>query len=661
MPADGTATLSRHPPSPAIAPTLHFAPRAPIAPRPQLMPWLWCLAVLGLLAWHATMTLQLFGTDNPWKHLGDAEPIVSGRHALHLYHGLLGARAFRATRRLTCFDPANMAGYPKTPIFDSGSRPAELFLMIAGGVYDPAAYKYGVAVCCALVPLFVIVACWGAGLSVAATCLATATSLLVWSSTPCRRALDAGDIDLLLAALAILAHVGLLIRFDKQPGFLTWQGMLLTGCLGWFAHPMVFLLVLPLVLVYYLSTGARHGLTTWHFTLALSELGALVLNGFWLSDWVRHWWLRSPLPSSDGMLLHRTFATLWCAPQWGDHPDRIMYAIVLISAVLGIVILNQSHQRVAARLLGMGAGGLWILAILGISWEPLGQLGTSELMVPALWFAALPAAHAWTQGGRLLTWLTGSPLRGALVVCGLLGAVAWLERDLVDFWSERCSAAPRFTLGLSPDREAIVETLRQTTTPDARILWEDLHCTNETQRWTALLPLLTDRSFIGGLDPNGTIPHSQTGLVDQVLCRRPLTLWSDIELDSYCRRYNIGWIVCRSPESTTRFHAWSGVSEKAQLNDDVPLYLFEVKNAAKTFVIKGQATVLEMDSHHITLANVIPKDGVVVLSLHYQSGMVASPDRIIVESEDDKEDLIPFVRLRLDREASRVTLTWVGR
>jgi len=55
------------------------------------------------------------------------------------------------TGRFCCYDPAFQAGYPKTPIFDNGSRPAELFLTIAGGGYRPRAYKIGLALTCVLV------------------------------------------------------------------------------------------------------------------------------------------------------------------------------------------------------------------------------------------------------------------------------------------------------------------------------------------------------------------------------------------------------------------------------------------------------------------------------------------------------------------------------
>src|SRR6516225_1374198 len=113
---------------------------------------LWSLVLLGLLVWQGWMTLSLFGPDHAWERLLNDRPIVSGRHPLHLYHGYLGARSLAERGTLSCYDPAFQAGYPKTPVFDSGSRPAEMFLSLAGGAYRPAAYKLGLALCCLLVP-----------------------------------------------------------------------------------------------------------------------------------------------------------------------------------------------------------------------------------------------------------------------------------------------------------------------------------------------------------------------------------------------------------------------------------------------------------------------------------------------------------------------------
>ena len=255
--------------------------------------------------------------------------------------------------------------------------------------------------------------------------------------------------------------------------------------------------------------------------------------------------------------------------------------------------------RVAARLLAASRGGLWLLAILGISWEPLGQIGTAEVMVPALWFAALPAAYAWTQAFRLIAYVAGSPVRGALIVCGGLGALAFTERDVVDCWAGRCTQISLFTMDSAEHRISPIETLKRSTTPEARILWEDVHGANEMPRWTALLPVLMGRSFIGGLDPNKMIEHAECGLVDQFLRGRPLALWTDNELLAYCRRYNVGWIVCRSPEATARFCAWKAVRETASMKDSGALSLFTVVNLPQNSARRSDRDSLGQPSHHL--------------------------------------------------------------
>ena len=78
----------------------------------------------------------------------------------------------------------------------------------------------------------------------------------------------------------------------------------------------------------------------------------------------------------------------------------------------------------------------------------------------------------------------------------------------------------------------------------------------------------------------------------------------------------------------------------------------------RSFVLKGQGRVIAADSKRITLADLVPEDGKVLLSLHYQAGIQASPSRVQVEREIDAYDPIPFIRLRLPGPVARVTLTW---
>jgi hypothetical protein len=616
---------------------------------------LWIIVLLGLLAWQGWMTLTLFDREHPWQRLLDDQPILSGRHPLHLYHGYLGARALRERGTLCCYDPAFYAGYPKTPVFDSGSRPAGLFLTLAGGTYRPEAYKVGLAVCCLVVPLLVLAAARGAGLGAGASCLAVGLGLLVWWSPPCRDLLEAGELDFLLAGLAALAQLGLLVRWDRRAGVGAWAALLASGCLGWFAQPALFCALFPLILIYYLSVGARHRLI-WHLALFSGLTGGVVVNSWWLVDWFDYWWIRAPLQAETPLLPHRTFHTLWASPLWGEGADRILAGVVLGGAIVGVWLFNATRQRPAARLLGLGAVAFLSLAIAGLGWEPLARLGTPRLFVPALWFAAVPAAYGLAQGAALACRLAGGTWRGGALTAVLLAAVGFAAQDPVRVFALRCAGTTPLAIGLAAPDQALIEMITSHTTPRARILWEDCCDSPTASRWSALLPILTDRAYLGGLDANACIEHAYPGLVEQKLAGRPIASWRDEELRDFCHHYNVGWAVCRSPVAAARFRAWLGTEPTATISGSSPVYLFELPPGS--FVLKGRAQFLHADWRHIALADVIPEEGIVILSMHYQAGLRVSPSRVQIEKEPDPYDPIPFVRLRVPGPVARLTLTW---
>jgi hypothetical protein len=629
--------------------------RADGAARP--FPWgsrAGTLVLFALVAWHSWMTLTLFGPERPWLRLLDDQPIVSGRHALHLYHGYLGAGSLRERGTLCCYDPAFQAGYPKTPVFDSGSRPAECFLSCAGGQYRPAAYKIGLALCCLLVPLLLAAAARGAGLDHGGVCLATALGLLVWWGGPCRASLEAGDLDVLLAGLAAVLHVGLMVRFHRAPGLGVWVALLASGLVGWFAQPCVSGLLLPLDLIYYLSVGARHRLA-WHLALFGALAGGVLGNAFWLIDWVSYWWIRAPLALSAPLAPHRTLATYWTAALWGDGLDRGVAVLLVVVATAGLVHLNQASQRAAARMLGLGAAGFLILAGASMASQSLARVGTFRLLVPALWFAVLPAGHALSQAWQGLTRRLGPPRQALVVGCGLLLAGGLGGEVSLAPLASRWTMSKPLEIGLGPDREALVAAVVAHTNPAARILWEDRLGPEHAARWTTLLPLLTGRSYLGGLDPEGTIEHAYPSLVDGLLAGRPVADWTDAELEDFCRRYNVGWVVCWSPAAVARFQAWNTLAAPVPV-DGGRARLFTLP--PRSFLLKGQARLLRADSQRIALADVIPDDGEVVLSLHYQAGMRVSPSRVKIEREPDPFDPIPLIRLHVPGPVALVTLSW---
>ncbi len=618
--------------------------------------WAFLLAAAALCAWQGWLTLALFG-DDPWEDILNDRPIVSGVHPQHLYIGSLGAHGLTVQGRTVVYDFAFQAGWPKTPIFDGG-RLAELFLLLGGGSYQPAAYKLGFAVSCFLVPIFFLLACKSVGLGNGTSLLATFLGQLIWWGPHGRGALVNGDYEFFLAALAGLAHVGLLISFHRTAGVRVWFGLWLTGCLIWFLQPLLFPIALPILLTYYLSVGTKHDFLTWHFAFWGAELLAVAVNLPWLIDWFDSWWLRAALPSPAGMLEHRTFATVWNAPLWGGPASRLLAVFLIASAGVGVGILNQTQRRPAARLLGASALGALVLALLGISWEPLGVLGTAALFAPALWFACLPAAHGWT-------WVLGRLCRcggaGRAIAAGMLvvtvGCFAYFTETPCPL-TARCLPAEPLEIGLNPERQAIVQALIAHTNEDARILWEDRSGPRHTSRWPALLPLLTQRRYIGALDPDGFIVHSSICLSQQMLDGRPMATltWPDEALSDYCRRYNVRWIVAWSPAVIERLEEWKAAKKIQAFTDGETGWLFEIERTP-SYALRGQAEVLSADGQQIMLRNVVPHNGEVLLSMHYLAGMRASPSRVQIEPATG-EDQIGFVRLRLAVPAAVVTLTW---
>src|SRR5262245_41466294 len=100
-------------------------------------PWSLRLAACVLVALscgHAWLTFELFPT---WQSIINDEPVISVDHSIHLYHGYLGAKFLAGHGTSWGYDPYFMAGYPKTPVYDSSSAPAELFQLLAGARYSP--------------------------------------------------------------------------------------------------------------------------------------------------------------------------------------------------------------------------------------------------------------------------------------------------------------------------------------------------------------------------------------------------------------------------------------------------------------------------------------------------------------------------------------------
>jgi hypothetical protein len=506
-----------------------------------------------------------------------------------------------------------------------------------------------------LVPLILWWAARGSGLDQGPACLATVLGLLVWWGGPCRQWLETGDLDLLLGSLAALAEVGFLLQFHRAARLVPWLGLLLSGAFCWFTQPPLAMLLSALVLVYYLSVGTKHALA-WHLSLFGSLAGGMAVHAFWLLDWFDYWSIRCPLCLEVPLLPHRTLHTIWDAPIWGSGPDRLLAILLIALAIPGVAVWNQTKQRPAARLFGLGMSGFLILAITGIACEPMGILGTPRLLIPAFLFAVVPASHALAQGWQCAVQLTGRPRSVAVVAVGVVIVTVLAGGKVALALGSRFLATAPFLIGLTTAERSIVDMIIAQTDAEARILWEDPPTAEPGSGWTALLPVLTERSFVGGLDTGACIEHGYPSLVSQNLAGRPLDHWSDAELKDFCRHYNIGWVLCRSPGTSARFRGWKEAKPTSSSADAPGVFLFRLPSGS--VALRGQARLIAADWRHIILADVVPEDGKVVLSLHYQAGLRVSPSRVQIEKEPDPRDPIPLVRLRVPDPVARLTVTW---
>ena len=110
------------------------------APRIRSLGPLWFLLHLGLIAWQGWMTLTLFGPEDPLARLTDGEPILSGRHPLHLYHGYLGAVSLRERARAVIGTPDKVKAR-LLEIRDAFSAD-ELMVITITGDYDSRTRSY---------------------------------------------------------------------------------------------------------------------------------------------------------------------------------------------------------------------------------------------------------------------------------------------------------------------------------------------------------------------------------------------------------------------------------------------------------------------------------------------------------------------------------------
>ena len=629
---------------------------------------IWLLGVVALIIAQTGLGLALFSANRSWAAILDERPILSGRHPLHLYHGTLGAFSFYDRSVATCYDPQFQAGYPKTPVFDGGSRPAELFLFLGGGTYRPAAYKLGLFTFLLLIPVAFVAAARGSGLPAGAALLSGCGGILLGWSATVRQMIVEGQLDLLGAGLAGVVFVPWLARFAWSLGVDSWLMLAATATIGWYFQPLIWVGLSPVIFAYYLVFAPRHG-PAWHLGLAGATFVGVAPNAWWLSDWGKYWWLRQPI-AGDHIPLPNWRAVLGTVRDYPPLFESLPGGMVLVfGGIAGLVLLWRTHHKTAAWLLLMASVFTVVMARVAGVWSAVPPAVPDRVMVLAAGFLLPPTAYVlWV----LLRSIRGDVIAIIIALLGLL-VVGWVDGSGQPLARRVGVATDPLLIGFSSDQKQLMALLNEHTTPEARVLWDETSHNRPGWNWSALLPLYTNCAFLGGLDPESGVEHSYCAMCSRLLTGRALSEWSDDELLAFCRWYNVGWVVARSPGAIERWGKVAIAKTIAQLTEDGQPVVFYALDRPKSYILNNRprkeqdsyrpaaATWESANTRRVILTNVVPdSDGEVQLSLHMLEGLRVSPSYIRVEPLPDPtgRDPVHHVRLRMPGPVPRLTLMW---
>ena len=284
--------------------------------------------LVGILAIHAVQAIRLFPSVGS---IVDDEPVVMVDHAIHEYHGALGARFLREAGTTWGIDPFFMAGYPETPVWDSSSNLAVLFQRLAGG-YSPRAYKLGLLLCSALALGLIAAAAWVAGLRVAEVAGATALAwFYFWGGYPAelwRSGLFAFTTASAGAGLAL----ALCDRFHRRPSAALWFGLSACGAALFFMHVTAPIILAGGLLAFSVATARRHG-WRWIGAIVAAAVVAVLANLAWLGPL----WRFRGIREGGAFFLTADTPLYFVGYLLGLDLDGHVAILVLVAGVAGLV------------------------------------------------------------------------------------------------------------------------------------------------------------------------------------------------------------------------------------------------------------------------------------------------------------------------------------
>jgi hypothetical protein len=651
------------------------------------------LALVVLFGIHTIQAVCLFPT------LGSIverdTPVVMVDHAIHEYHGSLGAWFFHETGTTWGYDPYFMAGYPETPVWDSSSNPSILFDLIGGGG-DYRAYKVGLLACSILLLVAIAAGAWAAGLGATEVALASTMAwFYFWIGFPAAL-WRTGLFAFVTACAGVGLLLGLCSRFDRSSTWGNWLALTVVGAGLFLLHVTTPILAIGGLLAFWVTVGRRHG-WRWHAAIVGAGALAVAVNLPWL---ISLWEFRSIRVGSGFFMTAKS--ARYMLDYFLDPSIESKTAVkLLVLGLAGLVVWWFGGRRGSAAAFGGSVVALFLLTCFGSLWGPTRILEPLRFRVGFLLLLACPAASAVVGATKWIARWGGGGGRGklaaSLVWVAVLGTWGAAERPLLRYYWAYLSLPWPLVVGTKPEMHALVDWLRGNTDLSARILFEDqfrqLEFTDpESTHWTPLLPRMLgsdSRMFIGGLYSMAFIKHSQmASFGNSQLGDRPIDEWSLPEVKAFCRSYNVGWVVCWSPLSRFWFdhyapatrvatiprysspnqppsnfqRQWSAIESKAgqdvairyMLDRDRTYAIYRV-DGPHSYFLQGKGRIVSVAPNRVELADLEPERGAVVVSLHWIDTWRADPP-LTLRPEPAPPDPVDFVRIQMPGSLKHLVL-----
>ncbi len=635
----------------------------------RLVATIFAILLVSAVAAHLVRAIHLLG--GPAAVLSD-QPVLSGDYGLHAYYCLI-TRSQPARGSLFGYDPYFMAGYPHTVVFPTSTVYFQLLTAVVPEKYVWPAIKIGILLG-AVLPLVTLplvtrycTRSWRAALVALLLMLS-----VYWAAQP--------EVFLRTGLASWLVSCALAV-----PAVAAWSVAVTTDAR--FRAAVVALLAVALAI----AAIYCHLLQALTLALSFATVGLLTLP----MRWRRVVGLGVAVGGAVALAtypLWRSVPDLW---SWVDRPGVFFVSAQPVRELVNLLLTGPHHQWLVLWLALVGlfvdggqsrptkamsiAGGILLgFALLGGLFPASRQLQPLRFQTAGLWLLTPGAAAAASWIYRALADSYRASHHRAVAVVGALLFLRLLTPGLVSVAHPR---AP-LSLPLTRSQRELVAWLREHTTPDHRILFEDVSSKDVTPELAAairtgpdpdalryrispLLPLLTNRSYIGGLYYPCYLRHAYAKFGNGRLFGRPL--WSEEgpgmsvrEAQELLERYNIAWVVTWSPASRRFFDTLSSVAKPAFRAG--PYRVYELRNADYDYCLDGKATV-QVGWNKVELSRIRPgSDGRLVLKFHWVPGLTVADDgkgaAARVEPWSDGRAPVPFVAIRFtDQVPERITLT----